>query len=176
MSAGILRERECSPVWPASHRVAISNRRLISTGEAGITFRYKDYRRDGTARYQAMTLGLAELIRRFLLHVLPRRALKRSIAPAAGKTDKDYQLVPLPGIVTALAGSLKTQIPIATARRTRVRSSETFVRLRRPILFTISAIADRPDKWLLPSTTDVVRTPPRNRKQSLERGVLYKVA
>jgi hypothetical protein len=55
-----------------THRVAISNRRLISMGEAGITFRYKDYRRDGAARYQAMTLEAAEFIRRFLLHVLPR--------------------------------------------------------------------------------------------------------
>lgn len=55
-----------------THRVAISNRRLIAIGEAGITFRYKDYRRGGAARYQAMTLEPAEFIRRFLLHVLPR--------------------------------------------------------------------------------------------------------
>jgi hypothetical protein len=55
-----------------THRVAISNRRLISMDEAGITFRYKDYRRDGAERYQTMTLASAEFIRRFLLHVLPR--------------------------------------------------------------------------------------------------------
>ncbi|MDE8347726.1 MAG: IS91 family transposase [Acidocella sp.] len=55
-----------------THRVAISNRRLIAVDEAGITFRYKDYRRDGAARYQTMTLAPAEFIRRFLLHVLPR--------------------------------------------------------------------------------------------------------
>ena len=55
-----------------THRVAISNRRLIAMDEAGITFRYKDYRRDGAARYQAMTLEPAEFIRRFLLHVLPK--------------------------------------------------------------------------------------------------------
>ena len=48
------------------------NRRLISMDEAGITFRYKDYRRDGAERYQTMTLAPAEFIRRFLLHVLPR--------------------------------------------------------------------------------------------------------
>jgi hypothetical protein len=55
-----------------THRVAISNRRLLAMDEAGITFRYKDYRRDGAERYQTMTLAPAEFIRRFLLHVLPR--------------------------------------------------------------------------------------------------------
>ena len=37
-----------------------------------MTFRYKDYRRDGQARYGTMTLGGHEFIRRFLLHVLPK--------------------------------------------------------------------------------------------------------
>jgi hypothetical protein len=55
-----------------THRVAISNRRLISLDERGVTFRYKDYRRDGADRQQVMTLGGDEFIRRFLLHVLPR--------------------------------------------------------------------------------------------------------
>jgi hypothetical protein len=54
-----------------THRVAISNRRLISLDESGVTFRYKDYRRDGAARYGTMTLNADEFIRRFLLHVLP---------------------------------------------------------------------------------------------------------
>lgn len=55
-----------------THRVAISNRRLLAFDETGITFRYKDYRRDGADRYQVMTLGADEFIRRFLLHVLPK--------------------------------------------------------------------------------------------------------
>jgi Putative transposase/Transposase zinc-binding domain len=55
-----------------THRVAISNRRLIASDEAGVTFRYKDYRRDGADRQQVMTLAADEFIRRFLLHVLPR--------------------------------------------------------------------------------------------------------
>ena len=55
-----------------THRVAISNRRLLAFNEAGVTFRYKDYRRDGAERQQVMTLGVDEFIRRFLLHVLPR--------------------------------------------------------------------------------------------------------
>ena len=55
-----------------THRVAISNRRLISLDETGVTFRYKDYRRTGPKRQQVMTLDTHEFIRRFLLHVLPR--------------------------------------------------------------------------------------------------------
>ena len=55
-----------------THRVAISNRRLIAFDEAGVTMRYKDYRRDGADRQRVMTLPTNEFIRRFLLHVLPR--------------------------------------------------------------------------------------------------------
>ena len=55
-----------------THRVAISNRRLIAFDETGVTFRYKDYRRDGDERQQVMTLATHDFIRRFLLHVLPR--------------------------------------------------------------------------------------------------------
>ena len=55
-----------------THRVAISNRRLISLDDRGVTFHYKDYRRDGAERYRTMTLTTDEFIRRFLLHVLPK--------------------------------------------------------------------------------------------------------
>jgi len=55
-----------------THRVAISNSRLIAFDASGVTFRYKDYRRDGADRQQVMTLATDEFIRRFLLHVLPR--------------------------------------------------------------------------------------------------------
>jgi hypothetical protein len=55
-----------------THRVAISNRRLISFDETGVTFRYNDYRRDGADRQRAMTLRPDEFVRRFLLHVLPK--------------------------------------------------------------------------------------------------------
>lgn len=55
-----------------THRVAISNRRLLAFDDAGVTMRYKDYRRDGADRQRVMTLSADEFIRRFLLHVLPR--------------------------------------------------------------------------------------------------------
>ena len=55
-----------------THRVAISNSRLIAFDQTGVTFRYKDYRRTGVDRQQVMTLAVDEFIRRFLIHVLPR--------------------------------------------------------------------------------------------------------
>jgi Putative transposase/Transposase zinc-binding domain len=55
-----------------THRVAISNSRLIQFADDGVTFRYKDYRRNGSERQQMMTLTANEFIRRFLLHVLPK--------------------------------------------------------------------------------------------------------
>ena len=55
-----------------THRVAISNRRLIALDENGVTFNYKDYRTNGRARHKVMTLATSEFIRRFLIHVLPK--------------------------------------------------------------------------------------------------------
>ena len=54
-----------------THRVAISNSRLIALDKAGVTFKWKDYRIKGRDRLKTMTLDAAEFIRRFLLHVLP---------------------------------------------------------------------------------------------------------
>src|SRR6202048_2817280 len=52
-----------------THRVAISNNRLLDIAEGKVTFRYKNYRHD--AQQKTMTLEAQEFIRRFLLHVLP---------------------------------------------------------------------------------------------------------
>jgi hypothetical protein len=54
-----------------THRVAISNQRLIALDERGVTFRWKDYRAHGSTRHKTMTLSSDEFMRRFLLHVLP---------------------------------------------------------------------------------------------------------
>jgi hypothetical protein len=54
-----------------THRVAISNHRLLACDENGVTFKWKDYRCKGSERYKVMTLATGEFIRRFLLHVLP---------------------------------------------------------------------------------------------------------
>ena len=55
-----------------THRVAISNRRLIAADDAGVAFRWKDYRIEGPGRWKTMRLHPHEFIRRFLLHVLPK--------------------------------------------------------------------------------------------------------
>ncbi len=74
-----------------THRVAISNSRLIGFDETGVTFRYKDYRRDGVDRQQVMTLSPDEFIRRFLLHVLPKGFHRiRHYGLLAGSTRKAH--------------------------------------------------------------------------------------
>jgi hypothetical protein len=55
-----------------THRVAISNSRLLATDATSVTFKVKDYRIEGPGRYTTMTLATGEFIRRFLLHVLPK--------------------------------------------------------------------------------------------------------
>jgi hypothetical protein len=55
-----------------THRVAISNRRLIRADASGVTFKVKNYRVEGPGRYTTMALATNEFIRRFLMHVLPK--------------------------------------------------------------------------------------------------------
>ncbi len=73
-----------------THRVAISNSRLIRFDGNEITFRYKDYRRAGADRQQIMTLAADEFIRRFLIHTLPRGFHRiRHYGLFAGSARKD---------------------------------------------------------------------------------------
>jgi putative transposase len=55
-----------------THRIAISNRRLVAADNGGVSFRWKDYRVAGPGRWKTMMLTAHEFIRRFLLHVLPK--------------------------------------------------------------------------------------------------------
>ena len=74
-----------------THRVAISNSRLLRFDETGVTFRFKDYRRGGADRQQVMTLSADEFIRRFLLHVLPKGFHRiRHYGLLAGATRKAH--------------------------------------------------------------------------------------
>jgi hypothetical protein len=54
-----------------THRTAIANSRLVAFAGKRVTFKWKDYRAKGDARYKLMTLDADEFIRRFLIHVLP---------------------------------------------------------------------------------------------------------
>ncbi|RYZ49343.1 MAG: IS91 family transposase [Sphingobacteriales bacterium] len=57
-----------------THKVAISNQRLMGADEKEVTFRYKDYRQNAEAK--VMTLPSTEFVRRFALHILPRRFVR----------------------------------------------------------------------------------------------------
>ena len=55
-----------------THRIAISNSRLIRFDAGSVTFKVKNYRINGAGRHTTMTLKTGEFIRRFLIHVLPK--------------------------------------------------------------------------------------------------------
>jgi Putative transposase len=57
-----------------THRVALSNSRLVRIDDAGVTFTWKDYADQD--RIREMTLSGEEFLRRFLLHVLPERFVR----------------------------------------------------------------------------------------------------
>jgi len=54
-----------------THRVAISNQRLLAMDNQQVTFQYKNYRSSQPQRRRQMSLPAGEFIRRFLLHVIP---------------------------------------------------------------------------------------------------------
>lgn len=54
-----------------THRVAISNQRLLAVNNGQVTFQWKDYRHKNRQKSRVLTLAAEEFIRRFLLHTLP---------------------------------------------------------------------------------------------------------
>ena len=129
-----------------THRVAISNRRLVSHDDKGITFKWKDYRLEGPERYnKLMTLDTHEFIRRFLMHVLPAgfhriryygfltsQTRARNIARI-----RELLAVPLIPIDAIKAANAKPEEPIAPEHPcpccgSRMRIIETFLRGQRP--------------------------------------------
>ena len=89
-----------------THRVAISNSRLIALDRNGVTFKWKDYRIEGRDRYKLMTLATDEFIRRFLIHVLPR-------ASTASATTACWPRPPAPTTSRAPANCSPGQSPKA---------------------------------------------------------------
>jgi len=61
---------QCDQCGQQTHRVAISNNRLLDIEDGQVSFRYKDYK--DRSQQKTMSLSAEEFIRRFLLHVLPR--------------------------------------------------------------------------------------------------------
>jgi hypothetical protein len=79
-----------------THRVAISNTRLLAHDERGVTFRYKDYRTEGSARQKIMTLAADGFIRRKLIHVLPKGEI-----PVNSGIQRQFENVALRGEAVA---------------------------------------------------------------------------
>ena len=101
-----------------THRVAISNSRLIAADSTGVTFKYKDYRRKGPQRYQTMTLATDEFIRRFLTHVLPKgfhRIRHYGLLASGTKADTIAQARALIALATPAPTAQKPQAPDSTA-------------------------------------------------------------
>lgn len=73
-----------------THRVAISNRRLISGNEASVTFGYKDYAHG--SELKQMTLNTFEFVRRFCLHILPSRFVKIRHYGLLGNRNREQHL------------------------------------------------------------------------------------
>jgi len=123
-----------------THRVAISNGRLIAFDEAGVTFRYKDYRRSGPQRQQVMTLDTHEFMRRFLLHVLPhgfhRIRHYGLFASATRKANiarvRDLLAAPSPAPEPVDAEEPPDPLPPCPCCGGRMRIIETFERWMQP--------------------------------------------
>ncbi len=129
-----------------THRVAISNRRLVALDDKRVTFKWKDYRLQGPERYnKLMTLDTHEFIRRFLMHVLPAgfhriryygflssQTRARNIARI-----RELLAVPLIPIDAIKAANAKPEQPKAPEHPcpccgSRMRIIETFLRGQQP--------------------------------------------
>jgi hypothetical protein len=101
-----------------THRVAISNSRLIAADTTGVTFRYKDYRIKGPGRYKTMTLPPAEFIRRFLIHVLPNgfhRIRHYGLLASGAKTETIARARELIATMTPVQTAHQPQAPESAA-------------------------------------------------------------
>jgi Putative transposase. len=113
-----------------THRVAISNQRLLAAQDGTVTFQWKDYRHPGREKSRTMTLAADEFIRRFLLHTLPpgfqrirhfglfanrhrRKKLALCRQLLAGSVT---ELLPEPASCRALAQALDSPSPIPCPR------------------------------------------------------------
>ena len=91
-----------------THRVAISNHRLVAVTDDTVSFRWKDYRHGSQMR--TLTLAVDEFLRRFLLHVLPKRFVRiryfgflasRCRTPQLGQCRQALAVTPTPATPVA---------------------------------------------------------------------------
>jgi hypothetical protein len=130
-----------------THRVAISNRRLQALDETTVTFGYKDYR-DGHRR-KSMTLALEEFVRRFCLHLLPKRFVKIRHYGLLGNRDRQARIA----LVREALGGAPTPAGKAAAGAEPVTGKEA--RQRCPhcgalALIWIAAVPPQTTRWWAP--------------------------
>ena len=122
-----------------THRVAISNHRLISANGSTVAFKWKDYRVKRGDRMKVMHLPTSEFIRRFLMHVLPdrfHRIRHYGFLAGAGRKDKVARIRDLLGATATAepAPSINDPAPPLTLREPcpdcggRMHIIETFQR------------------------------------------------
>lgn len=97
-----------------THRVAISNHRIVESKDGKVTFCYKDYKAGGTRK--TMTLEAAEFIRRFMQHVLPSGFCKiryfgfMAMCNLKTKLSLCYSLILMPTYLPKLTGLQATEV------------------------------------------------------------------
>lgn len=94
-----------------THKIAISNHRILSIDDHTVTISYKDYRAEGQKK--TMTLSHGEFIRRFALHILPKRFVRIRHYGFLSSTWKRFKLADLQ---TKLTGKGLPQLPIKIKR------------------------------------------------------------
>ena len=121
-----------------THRVAISNRRLISADRQSVTFAYKDYG-DG-ASHKTMTLCTEEFVRRFCLHVLPERFVKIRHYGLLGNRKRQERLELARKLLGASAAPAQNKTP-AGKEPSREPARECCAFCRRPTLVLVRELA-----------------------------------
>jgi hypothetical protein len=102
-----------------THRVALSNARLVALAEGRVTFCYHDYADE--RRQKTMTLAADEFLRRFLLHVLPRGFMKvrhyglLANRYRAAKLEDCRRLLLVVGVAATLAGAAQDPVALPDA-------------------------------------------------------------
>jgi hypothetical protein len=118
-----------------THKIAISNHRIKNIDKNGVTFTYKDYRKNG--QKQEMTLEGMEFIRRFCLHILPKGFKRIRHFGILSSTSKKI-IIPL----------IKAQVPIPQLQKTEPRNLNVFnpklcVHCKTETMVTIEVFAPR---------------------------------
>ena len=100
-----------------THRVAISNNRLVSMDDGKVRFRWKDYRDDN--RQKTMTLEAGEFIRRFLIHVLPEGFHRIRYYGFLGNCHRAQKLARCRELIGMAPAGPAAEIPLTTATVSR---------------------------------------------------------